>query len=309
MYAVVFFYREIMKRTIGIIELFITAIIWGTAFVAQSMGNELVGPFTFNASRYVIGSLVLIPLVIILNKKGMNEPIEPVSDKEKLRNTLIGGVFCGIALTAGSSLQQVGLLYTTVGKAGFGTSLYIIIVPIMGIFLKKKVPLRVWIAALIAIAGFYFMCMSRVDTINKGDLMVLIGAFAWSIHIHTVDHFAPRADTVMMSSVQFAVSSLICWVIAGFCETIVWADIVACAFPILYAGIMSCGIAYTLQIIGQVNVEPSLACLIMSLESVVSAIAGWIILGQSMIAIEIFGAMMVFAGVIIAQLPEKESVK
>lgn len=298
-----------MKRTIGIIELFITAVIWGTAFVAQSMGNELVGPFTFNASRYVIGSLVLIPLVIILNKKGMNEPIEPVSDKEKLRNTLIGGVFCGIALTAGSSLQQVGLLYTTVGKAGFGTSLYIIIVPIMGIFLKKKVPLRVWIAALIAIAGFYFMCMSRVDTINKGDLMVLIGAFAWSIHIHTVDHFAPRADTVMMSSVQFAVSSLICWVIAGFCETIVLTDFVACAFPILYAGIMSCGIAYTLQIIGQVNVEPSLACLIMSLESVVSAIAGWIILGQSMIAIEIFGAMMVFAGVIIAQLPEKESVK
>lgn len=295
-----------MKRTIGIIELFITATIWGTAFVAQSMGNELVGPFTFNGSRYVVGALVLIPLIFIFRRSDENvEKVDQYGREVVLRNTILGGIFCGFALTLGSSLQQVGLLYTTVGKAGFGTSLYIILVPFVGVLLHKRIPGRIWIAAVIAIVGFYLMCMSESLTINKGDLLVLIGAFAWSIHIHTVDYFAPKANCVMMSSIQFAVSSVICLVIAIFTENIMWSDILSCAFPILYAGIMSCGVAYTLQIVGQTKVEPSLACLIMSLESVVSAIAGWIILGQRMIAIEIFGCLLVFTGVVIAQLPEK----
>lgn len=295
-----------MKRTVGIVELLITAIIWGTAFVAQSMGNELVGPFTFNGSRYVVGALVLIPIIFLFRNSEENiDKKNEFGQEEIVKNTILGGIFCGIALTLGSSLQQVGLLYTTVGKAGFGTSLYIILVPFVGVLLGKKIPGRIWIAAVIAIIGFYLMCMSESLSINKGDLLVLIGAIAWSIHIHTVDYFAPKANCVMMSSIQFGVSAIICFTIAVFTENISLASIVSCAFPILYAGIMSCGVAYTLQIIGQTKVEPALACLIMSLESVVSALAGWVILGQSMIAIEIFGAMLVFIGVIIAQLPDR----
>ena len=298
-----------MKRTIGIIELFITATIWGTAFVAQSMGNEIVGPFTFNGARYVVGAIVLIPLILVLKNMDNSEANYKMEDPQIIKNTIIGGAFCALALTAGSSLQQVGLLYTTVGKAGFGTSLYIILVPFVGVLLHKKIRGRIWIAAVIAIIGFYLLCMSETTTINKGDLMVLIGAVAWSIHIHIVDYFAPKVNPVMMSSVQFVVSAIICFTIAAFTENVVWADIVRCAFPILYAGVMSCGIAYTLQMVGQANVEPALACLIMSLESVVSAIAGWIILGQKMIAVEIFGSILVFIGVIIAQLPDKEEVQ
>ena len=298
-----------MKRTIGIIELFITATIWGTAFVAQSVGMDYVGPITFNASRYAVGAIVLIPVIFLIDRLGKkNEETKDNHNKPDPRTTIVGGICCGFALATASLLQQFGLLYSTVGKAGFGTALYIIIVPFMAVLLQKRIPGRVWIAAIIAIVGFYLMCMSETMTINKGDLLVLIGAFVWSIHIHTVDHFAPNANGVMLSSIQFATSSIICLILALIFEKIVWADIVACVGPILYAGVMSCGIAYTLQIIGQQNVEPALACLIMSLESVVSAIAGWIILGEVMLPVEITGAVLVFAGVIIAQLPDKEKI-
>lgn len=292
-----------MKRTIGIIELFITAIIWGTAFVAQSVGmDQGVGPCTFNAVRYAVGSLILIPVIFLLGKL-----VKKDSDyKPDIKKTVKGGFFCGIVLASASLLQQYGILYTTVGKAGFGTALYIIIVPFMGVILKKKIPGRVWIAALIAIIGFYLMCISETLSINKGDLLVLLGAVMWSVHIHTVDHFAPGANGVMLSSIQFAVSSCICFVGAFIFETVSWSVIAGAAWPILYAGVMSCGVAYTLQIIGQQNVEPALACLIMSLESVVSALAGWIILGETMMAIEILGCALVFIGVIIAQLPDKK---
>ena len=294
-----------MKRTIGIIELFITAIIWGTAFVAQSMGmDQGVGPCTFNGVRYAVGSIVLIPVIFLLGKLVKKE----ASEKPDTVITVKGGIFCGIVLAAASLLQQFGILYTTVGKAGFGTALYIIIVPFMGVILKKRIPGRVWIAAVIAIVGFYLMCISETLSINKGDLLVLLGAVMWSVHIHTVDHFAPRANGVMLSSIQFAVSSCICFIGAFLFETVSWNTIAGAAGPILYAGIMSCGVAYTLQIIGQQNVEPALACLIMSLESVVSALAGWVILGETMAFVEIVGCALVFAGVIIAQLPDKRVV-
>lgn len=294
-----------MKRTIGIIELFITAIIWGTAFVAQSMGmDQGVGPCTFNGARYLVGSVVLIPVIFLLGKIVKKDE----SEKPDIKMTVKGGIFCGIVLASASLLQQFGILYTTVGKAGFGTALYIIIVPFMGVVLKKKIPGKVWIAAVIAIIGFYLMCISETMTINKGDLLVLLGAVMWSVHIHTVDHFAPRANGVMLSSIQFGVSSLICFTGAFLFETVSWDTIAAGAGPILYAGIMSCGVAYTLQIIGQQNVEPSLACLIMSLESVVSALAGWVILGETMAVVEIIGCVLVFAGVIIAQLPDSKRV-
>lgn len=295
-----------MKRTIGIIELFITATIWGTAFVAQSVGMDHVGPFIFNATRYGIGAIVLIPVIFLLNKINKKDvSTGEVNSSWDLKSTIVGGFFCGVVMAIATLFQQFGILYTTVGKAGFGTALYIIIVPFMGVLLKKRITPNVWLAAVIAIIGFYLMCMSETMSVNKGDVLVLIGAFFWSVHIHTVDHYVARVNGVMMSSVQFAVSSVICWILGFIFERFTFDDIVLAGGPILYAGLMSCGIAYTLQIIGQKNVEPALACLIMSLESVVSAIAGWIILSEAMTAIEIFGAVMVFAGVIIAQLPSR----
>ena len=295
-----------MKRTIGIIELFITATIWGTAFVAQSVGMDHVGPFIFNATRYGIGAIVLIPVIFLLNKINKKDASTgEVNASWDLKSTIVGGFFCGVVMAIATLFQQFGILYTTVGKAGFGTALYIIIVPFMGVLLKKRITPNVWLAAVIAIIGFYLMCMSETMSVNKGDVLVLIGAFFWSVHIHTVDHYVARVNGVMMSSVQFAVSSVICWILGFIFERFTFDDIVLAGGPILYAGLMSCGIAYTLQIIGQKNVEPALACLIMSLESVVSAIAGWIILSEAMTAIEIFGAVMVFAGVIIAQLPSR----
>lgn len=293
-----------MKRTIGIIELFITAFIWGTAFVAQSLGmDQGIGPFTFNAARYAVGAIVLIPVILLLDRLLKRKEAEEAPD---ITITIKGGICCGVVLAIASSLQQIGILYTTVGKAGFGTALYIIIVPFMAVFLHKKIPGRVWLAAIIAIVGFYLMCVSETLSLNKGDLLVLLGAFMWSVHIHVVDHFAPRANGVMMSSIQFAISSLICLTCSLLFETISVSTLIVGAGPILYAGVMSCGIAYTLQIVAQQNVEPALACLIMSLESVVSALAGWVILGETMVVIEIIGCILVFTGVIIAQLPDKK---
>lgn len=293
-------------KIISTIELFIVALIWGTAFVAQSVGMDYLGPCAFNASRFTVGAIILIPVIFLV--KAMDKK-EGKSAQYSLHDTIKGGICCGCAMAAATLFQQFGLLYTTVGKAGFGTSLYIIIVPFLAVVLGKKITGRTWLAAIIAIVGFYFMCISETMTINKGDLLVLVCAILWSVHIHIVDHFAPRANGVMMSSIQFAVSALICTTGALLTESFTWSDIAACSFPILYAGVMSCGIAYTLQIIAQKNVEPTIACLIMSLESVFSALAGLVILGEKMSAIEVFGCALVFTGVIIAQLPGRTKVE
>lgn len=298
-----------MNRTVGIIELFVTSIIWGTAFVAQSIGMDYMGPLVFNATRYAVGAVVLIPVIIIMGKiNSKKENVESI-DKSSLKNTIKGGVFCGMIITAASLLQQYGLLYTTVGKAAFGTALYIIIVPFMAILLRKKISGNTWIAAVIAIVGFYFMCAAENLGIGKGDLLVLLGAVMWSVHIHTVDHFAPKANGVLMSALQFGVSSVICFIGAFLLEPFTMSDIINGAIPILYVGVLSCGIAYTLQILGQQKVEPSLACLIMSFEAVISAIAGWLVLKEAMSIVEIMGCMLVLVGVIFAQLPEMRKVK
>lgn len=290
-----------MKRTIGIIELFITAVIWGAAFVAQSVGMDYLGPLSFNGIRYAIGAIVLIPVILIIRSQNTKSG-RPNGD---IKTSIKGGIFCGMALCTASLFQQYGILYTTVGKAGFVTALYIIIVPFIGVLLHQKIGAKAWIAAVVAIIGFYLMCMSGTLSLQLGDMLVLIGAFVWSIHIHTIDHFAGNADGVIMSSVQFAFSAIVCMIGASIFETITIDAIINCAIPLLYAGCMSCGIAYTLQIVGQKHVEPTLACMILSLESVVSALAGWILLGESMRTIELFGCVLVFAGIIIAQLPSK----
>ena len=292
------------KQAISVAELLLTAFIWGVAFVAQSVGMDYIGPFTFNCVRCIIGGLVLIPLIMVLKKK---EPHQKSEEEIKAYNTnsIIGGICCGICLCAASCFQQFGIMYTTVGKAGFITALYIIIVPILGIFIGKKVAPIVWVSSVIAVIGFYLLSISGQVNINKGDILVLICAVLFSFHILVIDHFSPKGDGVTISCIQFLTSGVICGVLMFLFENPQITDILAAYLPILYAGVMSCGVAYTLQIVGQKNMDPTVASLILSLESVFSALAGWLILGQSLSMKELIGCGLVFAAVLLAQMPQK----
>ena len=294
-----------MKKVIGVFELALTAFIWGVAFVAQSVGMDYIGPFTFNCARFFIGGIVLIPLIFFLNRGKKNE-VKNEQSREQKKNTIIGGILCGILLCAASSFQQFGIMQTSVGKAGFITALYIIIVPLLGIFLHKRITLLMGISALIAVFGFYLLCISGQIEINRGDLLVLICAFIFSLHILVIDIYSPKGDCVTISCIQFFVSGIISGICMFLFETPVWADIFAAYIPVLYAGIFSCGVAYTLQIVGQKSMEPAVASLILCLESVFSAIAGWLILKQALSRRELIGCIFVFTAVILAQLPQKE---
>ena len=277
----------------------LAALIWGVAFVAQSVGMDYVEPFTFNAVRNFLGSLVLIPCILFFDRQ--KKSVEPMATDRK--TLLIGGISCGIALAAGSSLQQIGIQYTTVGKAGFITALYIVLVPLLGIFLRKRVGLLVWMAVALAIGGMYLLCINESVGISKGDLFVLAGSLAFAIHILVIDHFSPLVDGVRMSCIQFFVCGLICLVPMSLFEHPTLSAILSAWVPIAYAGILSCGVAYTLQIIGQRNCSPTIASLILSLESVFSVLAGWLLLHQALTIREICGCILVFGAIILAQLP------
>ena len=296
------------KQMISAAELLLTAFIWGVAFVAQSVGMDYIGPFTFNCVRSIIGGMVLIPLILVLKKVNASKEGGQKSEEEihlYRKNTIIGGICCGFFLAIASSFQQFGIMETTVGKAGFITALYIVIVPILGIFMKKKVAPIVWVSSLIAIIGFYLLSISGQVSINRGDILVLICAVLFSLHILVIDYFSPKGDAVAISCIQFFTSGIICGVCMFLFENPQIAEILAAYVPILYAGIMSCGVAYTLQIVGQKNMEPTVASLILSLESVFSALAGWLILGQKLSMKEMVGCALVFAAVLLAQMPQK----
>lgn len=284
----------------------LAATIWGVAFVAQSAGMEYVGGFTFNCARSLIGSAVLIPCICLLRmrRKEKKWRAEKAAERRKL---IVGGVSCGTALCIASNLQQFGIKYTTVGKAGFITALYIVLVPILGLFLHKRVRLSVWIGLIIAVSGLYFLCISEEFAIGLGDLLVLFCAAVFAVQILLVDHFAPLTDGVSLSCVQF----FVCGMLSGVCMLLFeeprWADLAAAAWPILYAGVMSCGCAYTLQIIGQRDMNPTVASMIMSLESVISVLAGFVLLHQRLSAREILGCCLMFTAVVLSQLPEREN--
>lgn len=282
--------------------LFLAAFIWGVAFVAQSVGMDYMGPFSFNGARFLMGSAVLVPLVIYRRKQNKKAGIPPADTKITIR----GGICCGLALCAAALLQQYGIMYTTVGKAGFITTLYIILVPIFGIFLKKKVPGKVWIGALLAAIGMYLLCMSEKLMLGKGDGLVFICAIIFSIHILVIDYFSPKADGVELSCIQFLTAGVIAGVLAFLFENPQLSQFIEGIIPLAYAGILSSGVAYTLQVVGQKNVEPTIASLILSLESVVSMLAGWILLNQALSKRELFGCALVFAAVILVQLPERK---
>lgn len=285
----------------GSLLLFLAAIIWGVAFVAQSVGMDYVGPFTFNCVRTLIGGLVLIPCIAILNRGKVKKKTD-FTEKKRL---LLGGICCGVALTTGSTLQQFGIMYTTVGKAGFITAFYIIIVPILGLFLGKKCGVSVWISVVIALAGLYFLCITDGFSIGKGDIYVFLGAIAFSIHILVIDHFTQFNDGVKMSCIQFFVCGILCFVPMMLFEHPEISMILLAWKPILYAGVMSCGVAYTLQIVGQKNMNPTVASLILSLESVTSVIAGFLVLHQNLSYRELIGCGLMFVAIVLAQLPQK----
>lgn len=287
--------------------LLLTATIWGIAFVAQSVSMDYIGGFTFNSIRSLIGSLTLLPVILLLSKpKSAEEKNRPqTSSKQKILIT--GGICCGIILCLASNFQQFGIKYTTVGKAGFITACYIVIVPIIGLFLGKKCSKFIWAAVAMALIGLYLLCITDGFSIGKGDLLVLVCAFLFSIHILVIDHFSPKADGVKLSCIQFLTCGILSAIPALILEHPQVSSILAAWQPILYAGVMSCGVAYTLQVIGQKNMNPTVASLILSMESCISVLAGWIILGQQLSAKEILGCVIMFAAIILAQLPQKDT--
>lgn len=290
------------------IYLFSAALIWGTAFVFQSKGNDYMQPFTFFAARSFLGFLVLVPFTMIKLKK-QSGCVES-DNKIPIKFTLIGGMYCGIALTIASLFQQYGMKYTTVGKAGFITALYIIIIPILGIFIKKKCPFTVWIGAITATIGMYFLCVTESFSVSIGDILVFICAVIFSVQVLLVDYFAPKTDGVVLSCVQFFVCFVISLVLALIFDKPNFSQIIDGIIPVLYAGIMSSGVAYTFQILGQKNFNPTAAAMILSLEAVISTIAGnlaftlgFLTQDQSLTSIQLVGCAIVFCAVIFVQLP------
>jgi drug/metabolite transporter (DMT)-like permease len=299
--------------------LLLAAIIWGIAFVAQSVGMDYVGGFTFNAVRSLIGAAVLVPLILVFESKKSTDTTtakiashsrptsNTVSYIQKRKDLIIGGISCGICLCLASNFQQFGIKYTSVGKAGFITACYIVIVPIIGLFLGKKCSKFIWAAVGMALIGLYLLCITDGFSIGKGDLLVLVCAFLFSVHILVIDHFSPKVDGVKLSCLQFLTCGILSGIPALLFERPSFSAICQAWMPILYAGIMSCGVAYTLQIIGQKNMNPTVASLILSLESCISVLAGWVLLGQQLSTREILGCVIMFAAIILAQLPQKQN--
>ena len=320
--------------------LFLTAVVWGVAFVAQSVGMDYVGPFTFNCIRCLIGAVVLVPCIWFLDgwkqrpdgascgresagapdgascgRESAGAPDGASCGRESTgapdgasygsHALLAGGICCGLALFVASNLQQIGIQYTTVGKAGFITALYIVMVPVFGIFLKKRAGIRVWVSVALAVAGLYLLCITDRLALGKGDILVLLCAVVFAVHILVVDHFSAKTDGVRMSCIQF----LVCGLLSGVCMLLTEHPemrlILQAWQPILYAGVFSCGVGYTLQIIGQKGTDPTVASLILSLESVVSVLAGWLLLGQRLSVRELGGCALMFAAILLAQLPER----
>lgn len=305
--------KAMSKKMQSNILLLITAFIWGSAFVAQKSGMDYIEPFTFNGIRTLIGGLVLIPVVFIMNKgksKELEAEQQALTDEEKAkkkRDLIIGGICCGTALFIASSFQQFGVSYTTAGKAGFITTLYVVIVPILSILLRKRVRPIMWLCVVLGAIGLYLLCMTdKSFSLAFGDMLVLICAVFFAVHIMTVDYFTTKADGVQLSCIQFlaaGVEGLVCMLIF---ENPDINAILNCWMPLLYAGVLSCGVGYTFQVIAQKHAEPTVASLIMSLESAFAVVCGALLLHESMTPRELSGCVIIFAAVIISQIPERK---
>ncbi len=279
--------------------LLLTALIWGFAFVAQRVGMEYVGPFTFNGVRFALGSLSLLPLIIVTRKKrrsgGEEQPtLQP-------RTVLGASILAGLVLFLGASFQQVGIVYTTAGKAGFITGMYVILVPIIGSRWGQKTTTGTWIGAILAITGLYLLSMTGNFTISKGDLLVLISAFFWAGHVLLLGWLSPKTDSLVLASTQFAVCSVLSMMTAFGVEAVTLESIIRGAVPILYGGLMSVGVAYTLQVVAQRTAHPAHASVILTLEGAFAAIGGWLILGEILSIRSLVGCALMLLGMLVSQ--------
>ena len=279
--------------------LLLTAVIWGFAFVAQRAGMEFIGPFTFNTARFALGSLSLIPLLLINQKRKFEkEKFLPLNDKK----LLYGGLAAGTVLFLGATFQQGGLVYTDAGKAGFITGFYVILVPILGLFIKQKTSLLTWLGAVVAIVGLYFLSVNETFDINIGDVLVLIGAFFWAIQILVIGYYSTKVDPFQLAFSQFVVCAVLSFIAALITETIVLQNVLLTYLPILYAGLFSVGIAFTIQVVAQREAHPANAAIIMSLEALFAVIGGWMILNESIPVRGLIGCLLMLIGMILSQL-------
>lgn len=302
------------KTLIGNFMLITTSIIWGTAFVAQRVGMDHIEPFTFGASRYILAALTLLPVIYFLDSRkkkknlanGIDDTLTAEEKKEERLAYLKGGATCGCVLFIASSLQQIGLVDTSAGKAGFITALYIVLVPIFGIFLKKKVRALTWLGVALATVGLYLLCINEGFKFEFGDLIIFIGSFFWTGHILCCDHFTEKSDPVKLSVVQFFVTFFLSAIAMFLFESPNWTGIIECMMPIIYCGVFSAGIGYTLQMVAQKDTDPTIASLILSLEAVFGALGGYFLLNELLTTKELLGCIIMFTAIIIAQIPSKE---
>lgn len=303
------------RKMLGNLLLLLTAMIWGTAFVGQRVGMDSIEPVTFNAARMWLAAAAIGLVAVLTGKKSDSQDKKPVSgltdtrDKaqERRKNTIIGGICCGSFLTAASLFQQMGVVYTTAGKAGFITAMYMLLVPIINfVFFKKKNTWLVWTGVLVGVFGMYLLCITDGFSLTYGDTLVCICALLFSGHILCCDHFVQLGNPIRISSIQFATAAVISTIAAFLAEEPSWQKIASAAVPILYCGIVSGGIGYTLQMVAQRYTDPTIASLLMSLESVFAVIAGALLLGERMTARELAGCVIMFAAIVLVQIPLPE---
>jgi drug/metabolite transporter (DMT)-like permease len=280
--------------------LLVTASIWGFAFVAQRIGMDFVGPFAFNAARFIIGATVLLPLVLLIDRQKKTKML-------RFHPPLLkSGIIAGVLLFCGATLQQVGLLYTTAGKAGFITGLYVVIVPLMGIFMRQRTNVLVWAGAILAMLGMYFLSVTSDFTIGRGDLLMLLGAFVWAAHVQWIGRFPSTVDPLKLSIVQFYICGLLSLVVAIALETTTLSQLSAGFLPILYAGLLSTGVGYTLQVIAQQDAHPAAAAIILSLEALFAVIGGYLFLNELLSARDLVGCALMMSGMLLAQFAPQE---
>ena len=300
------------KRLVANMLLLLTAAIWGFAFVAQRVGSQYVGAFTFNGVRFALGAISLIPLIIFFDKRKKNDSSKEENTEVSTKKTIIYGVLVGAALYIAATLQQVGLIYTTAGNASFITSLYMVFVPLIGIFLKHKIGKNSWIGVGFAVIGLYLLSINENFSISYGDFLEVIGAVFWAIHILTIDNFSKKIDPLKLSCIQFATCSILSLATALIFETITMSGLSKALMPILYGGFLSVGVAYTLQVVAQKDAKPSHAAIILSMESVFGAIGGALLLGEIMSSRGYVGCVLILIGIIVSQIkfsPEKSSLE
>ncbi len=278
--------------------LLIAAFLWGTTFVAQRMGMDHLGPMTYNALRFAVGAATLVPVILVFRRSEFT-----IERHRGTRFLLCGGVLAGLALFGGASMQQMGLVHTTAGKASFITSLYVVLVPMAGLFLGHRCGLAVWVGAALAVAGLYLLSVTETFTIGRGDLLVVIGAFFWTVHVLMIDYLAKRANPLHIAGIQFLICSLLSLSVAVLSEDIALPAIGEATIPILYGGVLSAGVAFTLQVVCQRTSPPAHAAIVMSLETVFAALAGYLILHERFAPRDLLGCALMFTGLMVVQLP------